>query len=170
MPLFYYARQSSLATKEGAKLWHLSLKKVGRAVDAQQLAEVIAEKSSLTPGDVHNVIRNLMTVMRSQLLNSRTVRLDGLGTFTMKARTRGKGTEKAEDVNPNQVTALRCQFTPEYTRDAGGNITRALIQGASYIHVNQLTKALGAGGGGNTGGSGDDKPGGGGQEAPDPAA
>lgn len=69
MPLFYYARQSSLATKEGAKLWHLSLKKVGRAVDAQQLAEVIAEKSSLTPGDVHNVIRNLMTVMRSQLLN-----------------------------------------------------------------------------------------------------
>ena len=59
---------------------------------------------------------------------------------------------------------------PEYTRDAGGNITRALIQGASYIHVNQLTKALGAGGGGNTGGSGDDKPGGGGQEAPDPAA
>ena len=28
MPLFYYARQSSLATKEGAKLWHLSLKKV----------------------------------------------------------------------------------------------------------------------------------------------
>ena len=98
MPLFYYARQSSLATKEGAKLWHLSLKKVGRAVDAQQLAEVIAEKSSLTPGDVHNVIRNLMTVMRSQLLNSRTVRLDGLGTFTMKARTRGKGVVKSEDV------------------------------------------------------------------------
>ena len=52
MPLFYYARQSSLATKEGAKLWHLSLKKVGRAVDAQQLAEVIAEKSSLTPEPV----------------------------------------------------------------------------------------------------------------------
>ena len=111
-----------------------------------------------------------MSTMRMHLLNSRTVRLNGLGTFTMKARTRGKGTEKAEDVNPNQVTALRCQFTPEYTRDAGGNITRALIQGASYIHVNQLTKALGAGGGGNTGGSGDDKPGGGGQEAPDPAA
>ena len=97
MPLFYYARQSSLATKEGAKLWHLSLKKVGRAVDAQQLAEVIAEKSSLTPGDVHNVIRNLMTVMRSQLLNSRTVRLDGLGTFTMKARTRGKGVAQSGD-------------------------------------------------------------------------
>ena len=125
-------RQSSLATKEGAKLWHLSLKKVGRAVDAQQLAEVIAEKSSLTPGDVHNVIRNLMTVMRSQLLNSRTVRLDGLGTFTMKARTRGKGVVKSEDVNPNQVTALRCQFTPEYTRPAAIGTTRALLQGVEF--------------------------------------
>ena len=59
--------------------------------EVKKAVEVIAEKSSLTPGDVHNVIRNLMTVMRSQLLNSRTVRLDGLGTFTMKARTRPLG-------------------------------------------------------------------------------
>lgn len=66
------------------------------------------------------------------LLNSRMVRLNGLGTFTMKARTRGKGTEKAEDVNPNQVTALRCQFTPEYTRPAAIGTTRALIQGVEF--------------------------------------
>lgn len=157
MPLFYYARQSSLATKEGAKLWHLSLKKVGRAVDAQQLAEVIAEKSSLTPGDVHNVIRNLMTVMRSQLLNSRTVRLDDLGTFTMKARTRGKGVAKSEDVNPNQVTALRCQFTPEYTRPAAIGTTRALLQGVEFEKwTGVVTDGKDdAGDGGNSGGGSD---------------
>lgn len=108
------------------------MKKVGKAVDTQSLAESIAEKSSLTPGDVQNVIRNLMSTMRMHLLNSRTVRLNGLGTFTMKARTRGKGTEKAEDVNPNQVTALRCQFTPEYTRPAAIGTTRALIQGVEF--------------------------------------
>lgn len=132
MPLFYYARQSQIATKEGVKTWHLSLKKVGKVVDTQLLAESIAEKSSLTPGDVQNVIRNLMSTMRMHLLNSRTVRLNGLGTFTMKARTRGKGTEKAEDVNPNQVTALRCQFTPEYTRPAAIGTTRALLQGVEF--------------------------------------
>ena len=148
MPLFYYARQSSLATKEGAKLWHLSLKKVGRAVDSQQLAEVIA---------VHNVIRNLMTVMRSQLLNSRTVRLDGLGTFTMKARTRGKGVVKSEDVNPNQVTALRCQFTPEYTRPAAIGTTRALLQGVEFEKwTGVVTDGKDdAGDGGNSGGGSD---------------
>ena len=101
-------------------------------MDTKSLAESIAEKSSLTPGDVQNVIRNLMSTMRMHLLNSRTVRLNGLGTYTMKARTRGKGTEKAEDVNPNQVTALRCQFTPEYTRPAAIGTTRALIQGVEF--------------------------------------
>ena len=82
MPLLYYARQSQLKTKEGVKQWHLALKKVGRAVNLQQLGEMVAEKCSATPGDVHNVVRNLMSVMRLQLLNSRSVRLDGLGTFT----------------------------------------------------------------------------------------
>ena len=111
MPLFYYARQSSLATKEGAKLWHLSLKKVGRAVDAQQLAEVIAEKSSLTPGDV----------------------------------------------NPNQVTALRCQFTPEYTRPAAIGTTRALLQGVEFEKwTGVVTDGKDdAGDGGNSGGGSD---------------
>ena len=79
---------------------------------------MVAEKCSATPGDVHNVIRNLMSVMRMQLLNSRTVRLDGLGTFTVIARTRGKGVDKEKDVNPNQVTSLHFMFTPEYTRPA----------------------------------------------------
>lgn len=159
MPLFYCPRQSSIATKkDGAKLWHLSLKKVGRAVDSQMLAESIAEKSSLTPGDVHNVIRNLMSVMRQQLLNSRTVRLDGLGTFTMKARTRGKGVVKEEDVNPNQVTALHCQFTPEYTRPAAIGTTRTLLQGVEF---QKWTGKVPDGkddpdDGGNTGGGGSD--------------
>lgn len=128
MPLFYRARQSQLKTKEGKKQWHLTLVKVGKMVTSQQLAEVIAEKSSLTPGDVHNVIRNLMTAMRKELLNSRSVRLEGLGTFTMKACTQGNGVDQEEEVNPNQVKALRCLFTAEYTRPAAIGTTRALLR------------------------------------------
>lgn len=132
MPLFYRAIQSPLATKEGVKKWHLSLVKVGKTVGLQDLAEKIAEKSSLTPGDVHNVVRNLMTAMRDELLNSRTVRLDGLGTFTMRARTRGQGAETAKEVNPNQVTALMCHFMDEYTRPAALGTTRALLKGVAF--------------------------------------
>ena len=132
MPLLYYARQSQLKTKDGVKQWHLTLKKIGRAVSLQQLGEMVAEKCSATPGDVHNVIRNLMSVMRMQLLNSRTVRLDGLGTFTVIARTRGKGVDKEKDVNPNQVTSLHFMFIPEYTRPAALGTTRALWQGVEF--------------------------------------
>ena len=152
MPLFYRAVQSPMANKAGAKLWHLNLVKTGTTVTTQQLAEVIAEKSSLTPGDVQNVVRNLMSAMREQLLNSRTVRLDGLGTFTMKARTQGRGVESADKVNPNQITALKCQFTAEYTRPAAIGTTRALLQGVQFVHVD-LLKSMAEGG--NPGGEGE---------------
>lgn len=137
------------------KKWHLNLVKVGKVVTTQQLAEVIAEKSSLTPGDVQNVIRNLMTAMRQDLLNSRTVRLEGLGTFTMKACTSGKGVEKPDKVSPNQITALRCQFTAEYTRPAAIGTTRALFQGVQFAHAN-LIKSLAGGGGGEEEGEPED--------------
>ena len=157
MPLFYKAVQSPIANKAGAKLWHLNLVKAGGTVATQQLAEVIAEKSSLTAGDVQNVVRNLMSVMREYLLNSRSVRLDGLGTFTMKACTRGKGVESADKVSPNQITALKCRFPPEYTRPAAIGTTRALTQGVQFLHADLLkndTSEEGPSGGGS--GEGED--------------
>ncbi len=138
MPLFYRAIQSSIANKSGVKTWHMSLVKVGNTVNTQQLAEAIAARSSLSAGDVHNVVRNLMMVMRQELLNSRTVRLEGLGTFTMKARTKGKGVETADKVGPNQLTSLQCQFTPEYTRTAAVGTTKALLHGVQFAHVNLM--------------------------------
>ena len=81
--LIYKAVQSNIASKDKKKKWHPCLIKMGNVVDTQMIGETIAERSSLTAGDVHNVIRNLMAVMREQLLNSRTVKLEGLGTFTL---------------------------------------------------------------------------------------
>lgn len=162
MPLFYRARQSQVKTKEGKKLWHLSLVKVGKVVNLQELAEKISEMSSLTPGDVHNTVRNLMTVMRSELQNSRTVRLDGLGTFTMIARTRGKGVETEEDVNPNQVSSLIVHFRDEYTRPAALGTTRAILQGVQFEKASKIGSATG----GEDSGSGD----GGGGDIIDPTA
>ncbi|NDW13196.1 DNA-binding protein [Bacteroides sp. 214] len=140
MALIYKAIQSQLPTKEGKKLYYPRLIKMGRVVDTQKLGELIAEKASLTPGDVHNVIRNLMSVMRQQLLNSRSVRLNGLGTFTMIAHSGGNGVEKEEEVTSTQIKRLQCRFTAEYTRPAGSNATRALLDGVEYVNLSNLTK------------------------------
>ena len=133
MPLFYKPLQSNVASKDGKKKWHPRLVKVGKMIDTQKIAELIADKASLTAGDVHNVIRNLMSVMREQLLNSRTVRLDGLGSFTMMANASGKGVLNADDVSPIQIVNLRVQFTPTGIRGIGtGGTTRAMYTGVEY--------------------------------------
>lgn len=142
MPLIYKAIQSTLPTKEGEKLFYPVLVKMGKTVDTQKIGELIAQKASLTPGDVHNVVRNLMEVMREQLLNSRSVRLDGLGTFTMISRAGGKGVAAKKEVNPDQIRGLRCQFTPEYTHPAGSTVTRALTQGVEYVSLDEMAKRL----------------------------
>jgi len=154
MPLIYKAIQSAIATKEGEKLYYPRLIKMGNVVDTQKISEMIAEKSSLTPGDVHNVVRNLMSVMREQLLNSRTVRLDGLGTFTMIARAGGRGVKTEKEMNSSQIKGLRCQFTPEYHRN-GGVTTRSMTQGAEFISLAELAKSFKADLNENSGGSGE---------------
>ena len=141
MPLIYKAIQSTLPTKKGEKLFYPVLVKMGKTVDTQKLGELIAQKASLTPGDVHNVVRNLMEVMREQLLNSRSVRLDGLGTFTMISRAGGKGVATKDKVSPDQIRGLRCQFTPEFHRTPGA-VTRALTQGVEYVSLDELAKRL----------------------------
>ena len=168
--MLIYKGFSPISHRRTKKKWHPRLIKMGNVVDTQMIGETIAERSSLTADDVHNVIRNLMAVMREQLLNSRTVKLKDWAHFYYGVPVTLQGGDvpmlvryKSRDCVASLLGNIRADASK-------GNITRALIQGASYIHVNQLTKALGAGGGGNTGGSGDDKPGGGGQEAPDPAA
>lgn len=131
MPLLYKALQSSLPSKDGKKKWHPRLAKFRKVVDTQKIGELIAEKSSLTPGDVHNVIRNLVSVMSNQLLNSRTVRLDGFGSFTVIAKATGNGVDTAEEVSPTQIDHLKIQFTPSATRTSGG-ITRSIFNGIEY--------------------------------------
>ena len=115
-------------------------------------------------------MRNLMSVMREQLLNSRTVRLEGLGTFTMVAKACGKGVEQESKVSSSQIVSLRCQFTPEYTRSAG-NTTRALTAGVEFVHVKDVAGSFVAAD--DSGEDPDDgkKPdgGNGSGEAPDPA-
>lgn len=139
MALIYKGYQGSIPNKEGKKLYYPRLVKTGEIVDTQKLAKLISEKSTLTEGDVHNVVRNLMSVMREQLLNSKSVKLDGLGTFTMIARAGGNGVETLDEVSSTQITKLHCRFTPEYTRSTSSETTRALTEGATYIRLDKLT-------------------------------
>ncbi|MCD7898886.1 MAG: HU family DNA-binding protein [Bacteroides sp.] len=161
MPLVFKPFRSNIPNKEGQKLYYPRLVKMGKVVGTQRLGELIAEKSSATAGDVHNVVRNLMSVMRDQLQNGRSVRLDGLGTFTLIAHANGKGVETEDEVSSSQIQRVRCRFSAEYTRSAGSTATRALLEGIEYVKLSDLVKTS-SGSADNSGDGGDDNSGTGG--------
>ena len=82
----------------------------------------------------------------------------------------GKGVELESKVSSSQITSLRCQFTPEYTRAANGSATRALTTGVEFVHIKDVAGSFVADDVVDKDPDDGDEPGGGGGEAPDPAA
>lgn len=157
MSLNYKAFQSRLKTKEDLYLWYPILVKEG-TVYLRQIAKRIAEKSSVTPGDVYNVIDCLISEMNDKLMNGYSVNLDGLGSFTAVAKAGGQGVETPEEVNSTQIKSLRIQFTPTATRTPMQGLTRAMFEGVEFkrwkgdpYHPDNIAK-----GNGNNGGNGED--------------
>jgi predicted histone-like DNA-binding protein len=161
MPSNYRAYQSSLETEDGKRLWYPMLVKNGGPIVLSQLAAKIAEKSSLTIGDVYNVVSGLISEMNDKLINGNSVRLDGLGSFTLVARAGGQGVETPEEVNAGQIKSVSVRFTPTAKRTATRGTSYALLEGLEFQRwsgdpYNPQYKLSGAkkpeGGGGNTGG------------------
>jgi predicted histone-like DNA-binding protein len=141
MPLFYKAQQNNLESEDGIRKWHPRLVKVGKSVTTQMVAKKVADLSSLAPGDVHNAIRTMATVIGEFLSESRSVNLEGLGTFTMIIDSKGKGVNTAEEVNPAQINNLKVHFTPSYTVAPGGNRTRAMFDNYEFVRYDAISSS-----------------------------
>ncbi|NDV60150.1 HU family DNA-binding protein [Bacteroides sp. 519] len=161
MPLLYRPIQNSIESQDGKKKWRPTLVKFNKVITTQKIAQEIADLSAQSPGDVYNLLQNLATVMKRYLLNSFSVNLEGLGTFTIIAKSNGNGVDTAEEVKPTQIKNLRVQFTPTRTRSANGTMTRSMTDGVTFeLYGSQLKSgiALPDGSGGND--DGDDSGGG----------
>ncbi len=152
MPVLYCVRQSSIANKEGKKLYHPQVKSTG-TVTLDTMAEEVAELSSLSPGDVKNAADNLITVMTRHLQSGETVMIDGLGSFSYVMKSIGRGFETPEEVNANNCR-LKVMFRPASTRNSDGTVaTRSLVTGVSFKRVDTLVPGGSPTGGSSTGGT-----------------
>lgn len=134
MPVIYKEKQSSIANKAGNRLYYPSVVSIGN-VNIRQLAVEIAEMSSLTRGDVLNVIDNLVSVTRRHLQSSETVTFDGFGTFRYTLCSR-YGVNTPQEVSASQAD-LRVRFLPSATRNGDGTLaTRSLTEGARFARLN----------------------------------
>ena len=132
MSLNFKAQRSSLATKDGKNLWYPALVKDGGLITSTKIARRIAEKSSLTPGDVYNVIDSLVGELNDKLMNGHSVQLDGFGTFTAIIKANGNGVETPQEVNVSQINSMWIKFTPTGKKTPMQGMTRAMFEGVEF--------------------------------------
>lgn len=163
MALVFKAFQSNIKNKSGVKLWYPRVITVGKTVSTRQLATDVAEMSTMTPGDMYNALHTLASVMKRYLQESHSVKLDGIGTFSLHSRAGGNGVATEKEVNSTQIGRIVCHFVPETTKNIDGTVaTRALVQGVSFVSLASLTESAtsssdsGTADSGSSGSGGDD--------------
>lgn len=98
-------------TKE--KKWYASPKQTGKR-DLKSISKDLSELSSLSAGDVQNVIVNLIDQLPKWLMEGISIKLDGFGSFRLSFSSDGVNTK--EEVTANLIKDLRIIF------DADDNI------------------------------------------------
>lgn len=96
---------------------------VSAKVGQKDIAKTISSKSSLTAGDVANVIQNLLEELPRELAKGNSVKLGDFGTFRISVSS--EGVENEKDFNATMIKDIRIIFTP------GVEIKKA-IEGISF--------------------------------------
>ena len=123
-------------------------------MNTRKLANHISEHGSIyTPDVVYGVLEKFRSCLVEMLLESKKVKIEGLGTFYCTLENQKNGALKKEDFNVNKhLKALHIRFLPEQTTEE--NISsREFLKKAEFINIDQLVKGTETeNGGDSTGG------------------
>ena len=143
--------------------WYAQIKSL-ETLNTRKLAQHISEHGSIyTPDVVYGVLEKFRSCLVEMLLNSKKVKIEGLGTFYCTLENQKNGALKKEDFNVNKhLKALHIRFLPEQTTEE--NISsREFLKQAEFINIDSLlTKEDEENGGSTPGGGSSDIPGSGG--------
>ena len=146
------ALMSSKPGDESAPKKYYAKAQAAGEVTIDEMAEEIAYATSLTDGDVLNVLRAMVRQMKVQLSAGKIVKMENFGTFQIQLCSDGAVTTK--EFTPANITAAHIQFRPGKTVKTA---TRA--DGLTFVRVPGKKEAAlenpDEPGGGSTGGGGD---------------
>ena len=120
--------------------WYAQIKNL-ETLNTRKLANHISEHGSIyTPDVVYGVLEKFRSCLIEMLLNSKKVKIEGLGTFYCTLENQKRGTESKEKFNVNKhLKALHIRFLPEQAAEE--NISsREFIKQAEFINVDALMK------------------------------
>ena len=134
--------------------WYAQIKSL-ETLNTRKLANHISEHGSIyTPDVVYGVLEKFRSCLVEMLLESKKVKIEGLGTFYCTLENQKNGALKKEDFNVNKhLKALHIRFLPEQTTEE--NISsREFLKKAEFINIEQLLKSdESENGNGSTGGN-----------------
>ena len=101
---------------------------VGKPVTTKEVADRLAQISTVSRADVYAVLMDLAGVLADYMAQGRSVKIDSLGTFYYTITASGNGVDSADKVNASQITGVRVRFIPEATKNSGSKtMNRSLI-------------------------------------------
>ncbi len=102
-------QKSNPVKPKDPKKWYASALHTG-TITLHTLSKDIAGRSSLTAGDISNVIENLMERLPQYLIKGNSVKLGNLGTFRLSLSS--EGVIKKEDFTTKKIKKTKMLFRP----------------------------------------------------------
>jgi len=136
--ILYEVKQNQNSFSAAFGKWYAQIKNL-ETLNTRKLANHISEHGSIyTPDVVYGVLEKFRSCLIEMLLNSKKVKIEGLGTFYCTLENQKNGASKKEEYNPNKhMKALHIRFLPEQTTEE--NISsREFIKQAEFINIEAL--------------------------------
>ena len=167
--IFYQLRQNKNVKSKIYGKWFAHSKSV-ETMNTRKLSQHISEHGSIyTPDVVFGVLEKFRRCLVEMLLESKSVKIDGLGTFYTTIENEPGGAAKEEDFNVQKnLKALHIRFIPEQEQEL--NISsREFIKKAEFVNVDSIMggEKDSSGGGSDSGGGNSGNQGGGGYNSSD---
>ena len=138
--ILYEVKQNQNSSSVAYGKWFAQVKTL-ETLNTRKLAQHISEHGSIyTPDVVYGVLEKFRSCLIEMLLESKKVKIEGLGTFyTTLENTKG-GAQSKDKFNVNtHLKALHIRFLPEQTTEE--NISsRQFLKQAEFINIDSLLK------------------------------
>ena len=136
--IIYEVKQNKNEYSHAYGKWYAQIKNL-ETLNTRKLANHISEHGSIyTPDVVYGVLEKFRSCLIEMLLNSKKVKIEGLGTFYCTLENQKRGAESKEKFNVNKhLKALHIRFLPEQAAEE--NISsREFLKQAEFISIDQL--------------------------------
>ena len=138
--ILYEVKQNQIDRSAAYGKWFAYVKSL-ETLNTRKLAKHISEHGSVYTQDVvFGVLEKFRSCLLEMLLDSKKVKIDGLGTFftTIENQKGGSATKEKFNVNTH-LKALHIRFLPEQEQEM--NISsREFLKQAEFINVETLLK------------------------------